>query len=130
MFFSRNDYIGWVIAVIIVAIMGFIALHGNFGLVRPTLAQRANLPVEQVKILTFPPTIGRYGPALVTAKIGQQVTFTNLSNADHTVTARNYSFNSGNIGREASWTFTATKPGAYPYYCMYHPGMVGVIVVK
>jgi len=75
-------------------------------------------------------TVGRYVPGTIHLKIGQSVTFKNVSDAAHTVTADNGAFDSGNIGQGASWTFTATKAGTFPYHCIYHPLMHGTIVVS
>ncbi len=85
--------------------------------------------VETVRIVTDPSTVGRYAPVTLHLKVGQRVTFTNTSDAAHTVTADNGAFDSGNIAQGASWTFTATKAGAFTYKCAYHPNMHETIVV-
>jgi len=74
-------------------------------------------------------TVGRYVPATVRLAMGQRVTFTNTSDAAHTVTADNGAFDSGNIAQGAFWTFTETKAGTFTYMCAYHPNMHGTIVV-
>ncbi len=81
------------------------------------------------RIVTDPTTVGRYVPATVRLAVGQRLTFTNTSDAAHTVTADNGAFDSGNIAQGASWTFTATKAGTFTYTCIYHPHMHGTIVV-
>jgi len=80
-------------------------------------------------IVTDPTTAGRYAPVTLHLKVGQRMTFTNTSDAAHTVTADNGAFDSGNIAQGASWTFTATRAGTFTYTCAYHPNMHGTIVV-
>lgn len=84
---------------------------------------------QTARIVTDPTTVGRYVPATLHLNVGQRVTFTNTSDAAHTVTADNGAFDSGNIGQGASWTFTATKAGTFAYHCIYHPNMHGTVVV-
>jgi len=84
---------------------------------------------QTARIVTDPTTVGRYVPATLHLKMGQRVTFTNTSDAAHTVTADNGTFDSGNIAQGASWTFTATRAGTFTYKCIYHPHMHGTIVV-
>ncbi len=83
-------------------------------------------------IVTDPTTVGCDVPAMVRLAVAQRMTFTNTSDAAHTVTADNGAFDSGNIAQGASWTFTAAKAGTFTYAtytCAYHPNMHGTIVV-
>ena len=128
MLLSRAEIVGWVFAVLVIAGMGFLALHGSFNSINH--ARAASASVVTVKILSDPKTIGVYTPAKITVKVGQSATFINNSNADHTVSAHDgSSFDSGNIATGARWVFIAKKPGTYQYICQYHPLMKGTIVV-
>lgn len=128
MLLSRAEMVGWVFAVILIAGMGFMALHGSFNSINHARAAVAS--VATVKIVSDPKTIGQYVPATITLKVGQSATFVNSSNADHTVSAHDgSSFDSGNIATGAHWVFTAKKTGTFPYICQYHPLMKGTIVV-
>jgi len=73
-----------------------------------------------------------FSPLQVTLVVGvnNTVTWVNNDNAAHTITAKDGSFGSGNIGSGASYTHTFTTPGTYTYYCAYHLWMVGTVVVK
>jgi len=62
--------------------------------------------------------------------VNNTVTWVNNDNAAHTITARDGSFGSGNIGSGGSYTYTFATPGTYRYYCAYHSWMVGTVVVK
>jgi len=72
-----------------------------------------------------------YKPALIEIKAGESITWTNQDSAPHTVTAQDgISFASTTLSRGAQFTHTFDKPGTYPYYCTYHPNMIGTVVVK
>jgi plastocyanin len=38
--------------------------------------------------------------------------------------------NSGILDGQKPYTLQFTKPGVYPYYCLLHPGMMGVVIVN
>jgi plastocyanin len=73
-----------------------------------------------------------YSPDPVTVVIGvnNTVSWVNNDSAPHTVTADDGSFGSGNIAPTATFTFTFKTPGTYQYHCIYHPWMVGTVIVK
>lgn len=72
-----------------------------------------------------------YKPALIEIKAGESITWTNQDSAPHTVTAQDgISFASTTLSRGAQFTHTFDKPGTYPYYCTYHPNMIGTAIVK
>ncbi len=62
---------------------------------------------------------------------GTTVTWTNLDQLQHTVTADDGSFDSGFLDPGASFSFTFAQPGRYQYYCQPHggPGMTGMSAV-
>ena|SRR6266536_3497146 len=137
MFESRFEILGWAAGILIVVTMGVLVFTGPFHHINhSSAAPPPSAPTVHVKILTDPSTIGRYQPADITVRVGQPVIFTNDSNAVHTVTARKelngaLPFDSRDIATGAhKWTFTPTRPGSYPYYCIYHPGMKGKITVN
>lgn len=127
MLLSKTESVGWAFAIAIVVVMGVLVFSGPFHHINKIHA--ASGPMRHVKIVTDPQTIGRYVPNNITVKVNQPITFTNVSNTDHTVTARDNSFNSNNIATGASWVFTPTKTGTFKYVCSYHPLMLGTIHV-
>lgn len=75
-----------------------------------------------------------FEPTELTIKAGTTVIFTNIGNRTHTVTADDGSFDSGRLRSGATFEFTFTDPGEYPFYCEPHgdpggEGMSGVIIV-
>jgi plastocyanin len=70
----------------------------------------------------------QYGPAAITIKAGDTVTWTNNDDTLHTVTTKE--FDSGGIAVGATYSHTFDKAGTYDYHCRYHPAMVGKITAQ
>lgn len=62
-----------------------------------------------------------YDPAEVTGKVGQAITITNSDGFNHTVTAKDGTFDL-DVPGNGSVTLTVSKAGTFPYACTYHPG--------
>jgi plastocyanin len=71
-----------------------------------------------------------YDPARVTVKIGDTVTWVNQDSPQHDVVADNGEFKSSLFDKGATFSYTFTKAGTYPYHCSIHPGMTGTVVVQ
>ncbi len=70
-----------------------------------------------------------FRPASVTIAAGGRVTWRNDDDRDHTVTARDASFDSGLMGTGATFVRTFTTPGTFAYLCLLHPDMTGTVTV-
>lgn len=62
-----------------------------------------------------------YSPAEVAAKVGQAITIANSDGFNHTVTAKDGTFDL-DVPPNGSVTLTVSKAGTFPYTCTYHPG--------
>lgn len=72
-----------------------------------------------------------FAPARVTVRVGTRVTWSNRTDAPHTVTGRgSWKFASRMVTRNHGVSFTFKKAGTYKYYCTIHPSMKGTIVVR
>lgn len=73
-----------------------------------------------------------YGPATLTIKVGDTVTWTNHDQAPHdaVTTAGPAQLRSPMLATGQTWSFTFTAPGTYSYYCSIHPDMRGQIIVQ
>ena len=71
-----------------------------------------------------------FQPAQLTVKVGTTVTWKNHDDIPHTVVANDKSFKSRVLDTGEKFSFTPTKPGAYPYFCSVHPKMTGTLVVE
>ena len=75
-------------------------------------------------------------PATVTIGVGGMVEFVNNDNAAHTSTAGtptdgpSGAWDSSLVMMGTSFTTPALDAGEYPYFCMVHPWMVGLVIVE
>jgi len=58
---------------------------------------------------------------VIAAKVGQPITVTNNDGFNHTVTAKDGTFNV-DVPGNGSVTLTVPTAGSFPYSCTYHPG--------
>jgi len=80
-----------------------------------------------------------FTPDTLKVRPGATVLWTNSDKIPHTVTSglardKDPLFDSGfaspiTAGGEWQWTFAADSPGVFHYYCGFHPGMIGQIIV-
>ena len=79
-----------------------------------------------------------YIPYEVTIDVGGEVTWVNDDSAAHTVTSGtpaegpdgNFDSSLFMAGQEYSVKFDGYEPGEYPYFCMVHPWMAGIVAVQ
>ena len=73
-----------------------------------------------------------YLPDTVTVPVGAKVTWLNKDDDAHTVTSEAPTplFDSGEFGKNATFSFTFSQPGEYAYYCVPHDYMRGKIIVR
>jgi plastocyanin len=74
-----------------------------------------------------------FDPPSLTVKIGTVVTWMNQDSASHTIVSDSGSLaalSSDPLSNGATYKFTFTQPGTYPYHCSIHPSMTGTIIVQ
>ena len=71
-----------------------------------------------------------FNPSTITVTAGTRITWLNNDSMAHTATSNDNVFDSGNIPVNGSYSYTFTSAGTYPYYCTYHAGMTGTVVVN
>jgi glucose/arabinose dehydrogenase/plastocyanin len=76
-----------------------------------------------------------YQPNPVQVSVGDTVRWTNDDSQPHTVTSGQNAtpdgmFDSSIMAPGATFDFTFTEPGEYPYFCLLHPNMVGTVSVS
>ncbi len=69
-------------------------------------------------------------PATVTVTVGTTVTWTNLDSVVHTVTSETGLFDSGNLARNATFSYSFADRGTFSYFCAIHPYMRGKVIVE
>lgn len=96
----------------------------------PASTLAAAIP-SSVSIVDVPRPQSKWGytPTVVRVQAGTWVTWSNAGQDEHTVTADDGSFDSGNLdpGDGFSWYFD--QPGTYTYTCGLHPWMQGKVIV-
>ena len=71
-----------------------------------------------------------YTPTVIHVEKGTEVTWTNREGAPHTVSGAGKGWGKfRDLGKNDTISFTFETNGVYPYYCAYHLGMVGAVVV-
>ena len=71
-----------------------------------------------------------FGPAAITAKVGQIITFTNGDSAPHTATLDDGTCTTGTISPGSSDGLMFSAAGTYPFHCKIHSTMKGTITVS
>jgi plastocyanin len=76
-----------------------------------------------------------YEPNPVRISVGDTVTWTNDDLQPHTATSGENAnpdgrFDSGIMAPGATFDFSFTEPGEYPYFCLLHPNQVGTVIVR
>jgi len=94
-------------------------------------ASAAPAKTKMVSITTNKKGIFAFSPKTLKVKVGMTVTWTNKTTVQHTVTSNDgTTFNSGFINPGATFSFTFTKAGTFPYHCNIHPFMKATIIVS
>jgi len=70
-----------------------------------------------------------YEPAEITISVGATLTWLNRDLDVHTVTAQDGTFDSANLARGDTFSYTFEEPGTFEYYCIPHPYMTGRVIV-
>lgn len=68
-----------------------------------------------------------FAPEILEVKVGDTVTVDNKDSAEHTVTAKDKSFDTGRFARGTK-TFTVSKAGRFEYVCDVHPFMTTRVI--
>jgi hypothetical protein len=107
----------------------YVADHDDLGM-RTLLRVRRDAPFvrpkarDEVQIKGF-----AFDPQTVEAKAGAKISWRNADPTDHTVTAKDGSFDSKPLASGKGFVVTFSRSGQYPYFCAIHPTMTGTIRV-
>jgi plastocyanin len=71
-----------------------------------------------------------FDPGAVTVSRGATVTWTNRDGATHTVTQNGALLDSPDLATGDTYEVTLEEPGAYEYFCKFHPAMRATITVE
>jgi plastocyanin len=97
-------------------------------------AERARLEAERERAARQPVRAAirnlAYEPARIVVDAGTTIVWRNEDPVEHTVTATNRSWDSGTIRPGGTWQRTFDTPGRYEFFCVPHPFMTGVVIVR
>lgn len=68
-----------------------------------------------------------YTPKPIDVQVGEKVTVTNADGTVHTVTAKDGSFDTGDLAGGKSASITVSKAGTFEYFCEIHDYMTGTL---
>ena len=71
-----------------------------------------------------------YVPADLTVNAGTTVTWVNFDSAPHTASGTSGDWDTGRLDRNERAAVVFDTPGSFPYICIYHPNMKGVVTVR
>ncbi|HEV2758220.1 MAG TPA: cupredoxin family copper-binding protein [Acidimicrobiales bacterium] len=138
----RQSAVAAALAIVLVS-AGALVLRSGGASDRIPLAGAATAPVRPVDLASYCPTRTAaepvvldiagfaYCPATFTVAAGAEVAWTNADLAPHTVTydGPGGPVDSGSMVQGQTWSTRFDQPGTYRYYCRFHPGMTGTILV-
>jgi plastocyanin len=104
----------------LVVAFGIVAALGLGALAAPPTPAAA----QSVAIVDF-----AFQPQTRTIAPGDIVTWTNDGAQTHTATSNTSLWDSGDLASDATFSFTFTQVGAFPYRCTIHSSMTGTIIV-
>jgi plastocyanin len=70
-----------------------------------------------------------FDPVTLSIKTGTTVTWTNNDTVAHNVLSDDGSWGSSSLAKGATFTYTFTQAGTFPYHCGVHPTMKATIIV-
>jgi plastocyanin len=106
----------------IVAVVGTRVIEGPSGDSAATVAKRG---ANAVVIKNF-----AFAPGNLSVPKGTSLKVTNADGTAHTLTARDDSFNTGDLDGGQTTTVALKRSGTFEYYCKIHNYMTGTLVVK
>ena len=71
-----------------------------------------------------------FSPAMVTAHVGDTISWVNVGTIPHTVTANDGTFDKTPIAPGERFNWVVNKTGSINYVCSYHPGMGAMLMLK
>jgi plastocyanin len=132
--FSMSIAVG---VVILAALSGFVQESAVAPLVESGVESPRITEVRIVEGSYLPTQEENYSPKAVTVVLGvnNTIAWRNDDSIPHTVTSDTGLFDSGAQYRNymptgATWKFTFSQTGEYPYHCIPHPWMKGTVIVK
>jgi plastocyanin len=114
----------WLVA-LAVPVVALIAVVATRAVKGPSDAGAAPTGAHAIVIKSF-----AFHPPKLTVAKGTKVTVTNDDGTTHTLSARDGSFDTGDLGAGRRATITLDRTGTFSYFCKIHNYMTGTVVVR
>lgn len=110
-------------AVGVVVLSGCSSYGGSSNSSSTSTSSTSSVEANAINIQNF-----AFSPATLTVKKGTTVTWTNNDSAPHQI--KSATFNSSQLGKGQTFSFTFNDSGTFDYSCAIHPSMLGKIIVE
>jgi plastocyanin len=70
-----------------------------------------------------------FGPTVTNVDVGDTVKWTNSDALTHAIVGATGEWGTKDVGAKKSTAVKFDEPGVYPYWCPYHMGMIGAVMV-
>jgi plastocyanin len=114
----------WLLA-LVVPVVALIAVLATRAVEGPSSSTVAAAGTNAVVIKKF-----AFHPPKLTVATGTALKVTNADGTTHTLSARNGSFGTGELGAGKNATIALNQSGTFRYFCKIHNFMTGTLVVK
>ena len=128
-----------IVAVLVLAVGGYLVLSRNNLSNSPTVAPSPTMTMQPTAVSTTEPSVQNqsqieiknfsFSPASTTVKVGTTIKWTNNDSAPHTITSDNGVFGSGTLDPGQTFSFAFKQTGSFPYHCSIHTYMQGKVTV-
>lgn len=113
----------YVVAAIVLVSVILLSCEKKNGIANPA---GGNLPSNYIFI-----TANELTPSSMRIVRGGSITFVNNDDSTHSFSSYDTSFlKTGPIAPHTSFVFRKDTTGVYPYYCVQHPTVTGVIIIE
>ena len=103
--------------------LGGCSLYGGSNSPSSSTSPASSVDSNAVNIQNF-----AFNPGTMTVKKGTTVTWANNDSAQHQI--KSTTFNSSQLSKGQSFSFTFNDAGTFDYSCAIHPSMLGKIIVE
>lgn len=109
-------------ALVLAALVVPVANAGGGGFCHETSTTQGTTTTVDMKGSCFTPTV-------TTVDVGDAVKWSNGDSYDHVIVGAGGSWRTNVVVHRDAAAIRFDSPGVYPYFCEFHPGMIGTVVV-
>jgi len=127
---SARFVLGLLVVLFLAVVIGLFTAHRQPAIVAAPVPTATPTPVPPPLPNHVNIVAGAFDPSSLTVHVGQKVTWVDMDQQDHSVSADNGAFDLGVLSPGESTSWTPSKPGTYSYGSYLDPQLHGVVVVQ